>query len=121
MTQNIGTIVGPFRAAELVNSYRRRLQEADLLSEKAALSAACTAYAFQNVYVVAAPGQIWESSIPDSIGEKDRLAIMEISHDDGLGHRAMCRKLCGIMELIPLHQLAENYKIVSWPDHSAQV
>ncbi|MFF0220515.1 hypothetical protein [Streptomyces vinaceus] len=113
---SIDAIVGPYRAAELVNEYRQRLQSEDGLSEKAALAVACTAYAYNDVYVLAAPGQVWESAAPDGAGRSERIFITEKFYESASGHCVRVLTACGIGELVPLDRLAEHYYLYSWTE-----
>lgn len=116
MLYSIDAIVGPYRAAELVNEYRRRLLQEDGLPDRAALAVACTAYAFSDVYVLAAAGQVWESYAPHDRDEKERISIVEKLHDDTSGHCVKVLTACGIIDFIPLDRLAKEYFLFSWPE-----
>ncbi|MFC8956495.1 hypothetical protein ACFT8P_28300 [Streptomyces sp. NPDC057101] len=116
MLYSIDAIVGPVRAAELVNDYRRRLRDEDLLSDRAALAMACTAYAYANVYSLVAVGQLWQAYEKDLDGRDLRVAIAEVFQDEASGHCATARTRSGILERVPLDRLAADYFLYAWPD-----
>ncbi|MEU9978902.1 hypothetical protein [Streptomyces sp. NPDC051014] len=115
----IDRIVGPYRAAELVNEYRRRLQEEDSLPERAALAVACTAYAFNDIYILASPGQVWKSFGLDDMGHSEPISIIERVHDPLGGHCVRVLTACGISEIIPIDRLGCDYYLSSWPQDPA--
>ncbi|WP_035791532.1 hypothetical protein [Kitasatospora mediocidica] len=114
MTERIDLIVGSLRAAELVNAYRTRLREQDHLPDRAALRLACEAYADGCVYVLAAPGQVWERAKPCSLLPSP-LTVTALVADSQRGHLAIVGELCGIQHELPLHQLARGYRLSYWP------
>ncbi|MGW6262995.1 hypothetical protein [Streptomyces sp. NPDC055085] len=111
MSAHIDDVVGPIRAAELINAYRQRLCREDLLSDRAALCVACTAYAWACVYVIAAPGQVWESLD----GSHEQLTILGMDIDPERGYLALCHSACGLDETIPLDKLDARYNLSAWP------
>ncbi|RSS81855.1 hypothetical protein [Streptomyces sp. WAC06614] len=113
---SIDAIVGPYRAAELVNAYKQRLQSQDCLPDKAALAVACTAYAFHDIYVLASPGQMWESAVATGTGEKERVSIVDKFYDHTAGHCVRTLTSCGIYETVSLDTLAEMYYLYSWAE-----
>ncbi|MFD7082530.1 hypothetical protein ACFYXV_26735 [Streptomyces sp. NPDC002181] len=113
---SVDSIVGPYRAAELVNEYRKKLREEDRLSDKAALAVACTAYAFGSIYVLAGVGQMWESRASAGVDEPERVRISEKLYDGQIGHCVKAVTACGVIDLIPLERLSEEYSLLSWPD-----
>lgn len=119
MRYGIDAIVGPYRAAELVNEYRALLRSDDNLSDRAALAVACTAYADSYIYALAASGQVWESVGGSETGAKERVSIIERSHDSVAGHYVKVSTACGVVEYIPLDRLAEHYFLFSWPEPQA--
>ncbi|MFK0224042.1 hypothetical protein ACIQWN_38435 [Streptomyces vinaceus] len=116
MTYGIDSVVGPVRAAELVNEYKRRLIENDCLPDRAALGMACTAYAFAHVYVLTAAGQVWESRTRPEVGTRDRVTITGTVHDAAAGHCATVESQSGIRSVLPLDQLDKEYYLHSWPE-----
>ncbi|MFK0230833.1 hypothetical protein ACIQUL_34235 [Streptomyces sp. NPDC090303] len=123
MLYSIDSIVGPFRAAELVNLYRERLRSEDMLPDHAALATACIAFAYANIYSLAAAGQVWQAYEKDGDGRDRRIEIVEMFHDGRAGHCATARTQSGILEVLPLDQLDSEYFLYSWldarPDESA--
>ncbi|MFJ6637101.1 hypothetical protein ACIQMR_38210 [Streptomyces sp. NPDC091376] len=115
MSFRIDLVVGGVRAAELVNEYRGRLQEWDLLPDEAALAVACTAYADGYVHVVAAVGQIWESVGEGEGAPPHQIRIVEIGITPGGDHFAEVRMLCGISACVSLDDLGLRYRLVRWP------
>ena len=118
MSAHIDTVIGPLRAAALVNSYRCRLRLEDNLTDQAALRVACTAYAWSSVYLIAHPGQTWQSKPENTLG-LERLTIEEVGIDTINGHFALCRLPCGLNERLPLDQLDRRYILVSWPEETS--
>ncbi|MER7578089.1 hypothetical protein [Streptomyces sp. NPDC126514] len=111
-------VVGSVRAAELINSYRKRLEREDLLTTQAALHVACIAYATGNIYTVIAPGQIWELMDADETFPAE-LTVVWVEEDCRLGKDAMCREGGGTLVRTSLTVLDESYRLVAWP-HAAE-
>lgn len=124
MIRRIDRIVGGIRAAELINQYRKRLREQDALPDAAALAIACESYASGYIYVVAAPGQVWnrledadENADPD---DPRQIEVMDIDFVAGLGHCALYENVCGTVDRIALDQLDERFILAFWPDPDEQ-
>lgn len=121
MGSRIDLVVGGVRAAQLVNDYRARLEELDLLPSRAALEVACYAYASGCVHLLAAPGQVWTNEAvrqSGAGGADDRgpaeLLVLELENSED-GHFAVCREPCGIVIRVPLEELGEAYALTRWP------
>jgi hypothetical protein len=114
MVFRIDLAVGSVRAAQLINSYRTRLKEADLLDDDAALRVACSAYADGNIYVVAAPGQIWTST-KKKFGKNSRQIQVAALSFTAHGHFARCADEYGMLLDIPLDVMAEDFTLTRWP------
>ncbi len=115
MISRIDRVVGGLRAARLINAYRARLRDQDLLPDRAALSVACSAYANGCVYVVAAPGQVW-SRISDDKDDPEQLQINEIDYTLLHGHSAICQELSGTVLRMPLDELDARFSLERWPE-----
>jgi len=112
--ERIDLIVGGLRAAELVNEFRRRLREQDLLPDRAALAVACTAYADGCVYVVVAAGQIWKRIATGGSGASE-VQIVRVCADSFHGHYVVCREACGILVDISFDELDSQFVLTRWP------
>ncbi|MFE5540554.1 MULTISPECIES: hypothetical protein [Streptomyces] len=99
-----------------MNAYRWRLVEEDRLPDRVALAVASTAYDVDDIYVLAASGQIWESYAHDELGNKLCVVLVERFHDADAGHCANVATACGMVESLPLDRLKRDYFLVSWPD-----
>jgi hypothetical protein len=113
MIPRIDLIIGGVRAAELINQYRSRLREQDMLPDGAALKVACSAFADGNAYVLAAPGQVWEEIPGDSL-HPNQVIIAKIEILPGLGHCATGSEPCGVDRHVPLDELDAHYALVRW-------
>ncbi|WP_406191654.1 MULTISPECIES: hypothetical protein [unclassified Streptomyces] len=115
MISRFDLVVGSVRAAELINSYRERLEREDLLSNQTALNVACIAYATGNIYTVIAPGQIWE--LIDAADETfpAELTVVGVEEDCRHGKAAVCRDRGGTLVRTSLTVLDEKYRLVAWP------
>ncbi|MFJ9605822.1 hypothetical protein ACIRS1_05615 [Kitasatospora sp. NPDC101176] len=111
----IDLVVGPARAAELVNDYRRRLRELDLLSDRAALAAARTAYADGSVYVLGAPQQVWRRVTDDDRYPRRFRLLRTGLRPDGI-HYAVCLEDDRGIRDIPLDVVDATYELCAWPD-----
>ncbi|MFK0229965.1 hypothetical protein ACIQUL_29835 [Streptomyces sp. NPDC090303] len=110
----IDLAVGGLRAAQLINAYRARLRELDLLDDEAALRAACAAYAEGVVYVVAAPGQIWTDT-RHRCGRPKEVRIVTVHFCASRGHLARCCDAYGVLSDVPLGTLATDFTLTRWP------
>lgn len=115
MAFRIDRVVGEAAAAELVNRYRARLREQDLLPDSTALAVAHQAYLDGYVYVMARAGQVWVRS-GAGVCEPERLRIVRVNNTCTGGHTALCQEPLGIFHVLPLSELAEHYVLESWPD-----
>ncbi|MCX4781796.1 hypothetical protein [Streptomyces sp. NBC_01264] len=109
----IDVALGQARAAALVERYRDRLVEQDLIPPDRALRLACQAYCEGYVYVTAAPGQVWER-IEKEDGGSDHLLILSFDQS-WLGRTALCEFTDGEHEELLLDELDEQYALHSWP------
>ncbi|MGP3690533.1 hypothetical protein ACTVZO_38555 [Streptomyces sp. IBSNAI002] len=109
----IDVALGQDRAAELVGRYRDRLVEQDMIPPDRALRLACQAYCDGYVYVLAAPGQVWERIEQHAWGG-DHLLILSLDQS-WLGRTALCEFDDGEHEELLLDELDEHYTLHSWP------
>lgn len=118
MESGIAVVIGRLAAAELVDAYRRRLEHLDLLPTAAAHSLACEAHARCCVYLVAAPGQIWQAQTAVARPVL-RLELLAVTADHHVGHLALARSADDTLVAISLDRLGESYRLVGWPGREA--
>ncbi|MET7391757.1 hypothetical protein ACFYPT_42255 [Streptomyces sp. NPDC005529] len=115
MITRFDLVAGPLRAAEIINAYRKRLEHEDLLDAHDALNVACTAFAFGNIYIALAPGQVWERMERNDAGVAE-FTIVGLEEDCHTGKHAICCDRWGVLNRISLTVLDEKYHLVRWPE-----
>ncbi|WP_037599757.1 hypothetical protein [Streptacidiphilus rugosus] len=106
-------VIGPRQLARLVRGYRNRLTCLDLLHPDAADRLAAYAYGTGNVYVVAAPGQVWET-VSENVSP-ERITVREIDNCPARGPVAIYDHGAATDASIPLNALDTLYQLVAWP------
>jgi hypothetical protein len=107
-------VIGCAREAELVTRYAERIATADQLPEPTAMKLACYAYQTENIYVLAAPGQVWESV--SEAAHPRRIEIREVGHSTAQGPVARYQAHpSGVLATIALNSLDTLYRLTDWP------
>ncbi|WP_037599805.1 hypothetical protein [Streptacidiphilus rugosus] len=117
MTMELERVIGAARATQLVRDYQARLKAQDLLEDTAALRVAVQAFASGNVYVLAAPGQVWTSTTENT--RPQEITIKEIDTSSNEGPVAIYLQASGAFRTITLNALDTLYRLEDWPSTQA--